>query len=521
MYNLSLVLSYPVCCGESKGMGWRNCRATAIFHRTWQVCSPGLLFIAWVVGVGVKNDGRASSSTIPSSVFWLLALWVVMVLVALVWGVDNAEATLGDAARRRIAADGHNIAVDFSGRDARLIGSVESDVIAQEITDVIDALPGVRDVNSDILVVTETTATREPNLSVRVIGDTVSVSGFVPNEEAETDLIAGAAAQFGTGHVINSLVVVDDVALSPWLGRIQDVFAHLGELRSGGFTANSQGVVVEGEVISEAARTATLDGITLVLDDLLPVTGNLTIAVLPPPTFSATGSDETVILRGVMPNQETVDGVVAAAERLHGGSEIVNLMQTGEVAGPMWLESIDGLLDVVTRLNPWTIDVAEGSVSITGLGLDENLVLAVDVLTNEVIADQLVIVTQIEVDPAAVATQLTNLLEGNTTFETNGTELSSDGIALLDSAIAILKVNTSTVLIVEGHTDDQGDSALNKDISRRRAVAVVAYLVAGGIDPGRLSAVGYGEEQPIADNSTEAGRAQNRRIEFVIQKGDG
>jgi OOP family OmpA-OmpF porin len=470
----------------------------------------------------VKNEGRAKASTIPSSVFWLLALWVVMVLVALVWGVDNAEATLRDAARRRIAADGHNIAVDFSGRDARLIGTVESDAIAQEITGVIDALPGVRDVNSDLVVVpTEIPEVLGANLSVRVIGDTVSVSGLVPNEETEIDLTEAAEAEFGAGQVINSLVVDDDVASSPWLGRIQDVFAHLGGLRSGGFTADDEGVVVEGEVISEAVRTATLDGITLVLDELLPVTGNLTIAVLPPPTFSASGSDESVILRGTMPNQEAIDGVVAAAERLHGNAEIINILQTGEVAGPMWIESIGGLLDVVTRLNPWTIDIAGGSVSITGLGLDQDLVAAVDVLTDEVVAGRLSIVTDVEVDPAAVATQLTNLLEGNATFETNGTELSSDGIALLDSAIAILEANGSTVLIVEVHTDNEGNSELNKDLSQRRAEAVVAYLVAGGIDPGRLSAVGYGEEQPIADNSTEEGRAQNRRIEFVIQEGEG
>jgi OOP family OmpA-OmpF porin len=470
----------------------------------------------------VSYDRKAVDSRAPRSIFWLLAFWVILLLAALVWGVDNAEATLGDSARRALAAGGHDIVVDFSGRDARLIGTVTSDSVAADIADSIDALPGVRDVDSEIVVADALAPTSvNPDIVVRLVGDVVSISGLVPDEEVEADLVEAAAEEFGATSIVNALVVSEDVQPQPWLGRIQDVFAHLGTLRSGGFAARSSGVLIDGEVISEAARDEIIEGITLVLDDLLPVSDNITIAVLPPPTFSASGRDGVVTLSGVLPDQETIDSISAAAERLHGNSEIDNEMQVGDVAGPMWIESIDGLLDVVTRLDPWAIRIDAGNVTITGLGLDEDLVAAVVVLTEEVVAGQLSVMTDVELDPAAVATQLTQLLEGNATFEPSGIELSGEGKALLDSALAILNANPSAVLVVEGHTDDQGDATENRNLSLRRAEVVVAYLVAGGIAPERLTAIGYGEDRPMADNSTEEGRAQNRRIEFVIQKGEG
>ena len=70
---------------------------------------------------------------------------------------------------------------------------------------------------------------------------------------------------------------------------------------------------------------------------------------------------------------------------------------------------------------------------------------------------------------------------------------------------------------IEGHTDSQGPDVYNQDLSERRASAVVDYLVSQGIDATRLSAVGYGETNPIADNETREGRAINRRIEFSVQ----
>ncbi|HVV86539.1 MAG TPA: OmpA family protein, partial [Kofleriaceae bacterium] len=88
---------------------------------------------------------------------------------------------------------------------------------------------------------------------------------------------------------------------------------------------------------------------------------------------------------------------------------------------------------------------------------------------------------------------------------------------LLDNVASVLSSHPNIQKVrVEGHTDSQGSDAYNKDLSQRRADAVRTYLITQGIDAGRLEAVGYGEERPIADNSTKKGRAANRRVEFVI-----
>jgi len=72
--------------------------------------------------------------------------------------------------------------------------------------------------------------------------------------------------------------------------------------------------------------------------------------------------------------------------------------------------------------------------------------------------------------------------------------------------------------LIEGHTDSQGASAPNQVLSEKRANTVMNYLVGKGVASSRLSAVGFGEDNPVADNKTKAGRAENRRVEISLRK---
>ena len=69
-------------------------------------------------------------------------------------------------------------------------------------------------------------------------------------------------------------------------------------------------------------------------------------------------------------------------------------------------------------------------------------------------------------------------------------------------------------LVIEGHTDSQGDENLNMDLSQKRTESVVEYLIGKGVSRDRLKGVGYGEANPVASNKTTLGRAKNRRVEL-------
>ncbi|HEX5748338.1 MAG TPA: OmpA family protein [Archangium sp.] len=104
-------------------------------------------------------------------------------------------------------------------------------------------------------------------------------------------------------------------------------------------------------------------------------------------------------------------------------------------------------------------------------------------------------------------------------FATNKDVILDRSFELLKQVASVLKTNPRVERVrVEGHTDDRGDDAFNMDLSRRRANNVRAFLIAEGIAPERLEAEGYGETRPMDTNETEAGRENNRRVEFNIVK---
>jgi OmpA-OmpF porin, OOP family len=102
-------------------------------------------------------------------------------------------------------------------------------------------------------------------------------------------------------------------------------------------------------------------------------------------------------------------------------------------------------------------------------------------------------------------------------FATAKDVIQSKSFPLLDNVAAVVNAHPEIKHIrVEGHTDNVGDAAKNKDLSNRRAAAVVKYLVSKGVAADRLVSEGFGQEKPIADNATTEGKANNRRVEFVL-----
>ena len=106
----------------------------------------------------------------------------------------------------------------------------------------------------------------------------------------------------------------------------------------------------------------------------------------------------------------------------------------------------------------------------------------------------------------------------NIYFDYNKTTLKKESFIELNKVVDFLKQNAHVEIEIAGHTDSDGTDESNNTLSQGRSQAVVDYIISQGIDRSRLTAHGYGESKPIDTNDTEAGRANNRRVEFTVLK---
>ncbi|MBT8460951.1 MAG: OmpA family protein [Gemmatimonadetes bacterium] len=103
------------------------------------------------------------------------------------------------------------------------------------------------------------------------------------------------------------------------------------------------------------------------------------------------------------------------------------------------------------------------------------------------------------------------------TFPSGSAEIRPDNFAVLTKVQRAIREFPEARIVVEGHTDSQGNESLNQNLSRRRAIAVREYLLSNiAMSADRITALGYGESRPVAPNNTEAGRTRNRRIEITL-----
>jgi len=128
-------------------------------------------------------------------------------------------------------------------------------------------------------------------------------------------------------------------------------------------------------------------------------------------------------------------------------------------------------------------------------------------------------------DTAGTGTQITEQPDGSlklnipsqVSFDTDSAMIKPSFRGPLDSVAQTLTQHPELAATVIGHTDSTGNASYNMTLSQRRAQSVAAYLTDRGVARNRLAAEGRGQTQPVADNSTEAGRAQNRRVEIYLK----
>jgi peptidoglycan-associated lipoprotein len=136
-------------------------------------------------------------------------------------------------------------------------------------------------------------------------------------------------------------------------------------------------------------------------------------------------------------------------------------------------------------------------------------------------ADSLAAARAAEANSAGAQAELLNVLRQRILFDYDKDLLRDDATAALDAKAAVLLANPAVSLAITGHTDERGTAEYNLALGQRRAAQVKRYLVAKGVQDGRLTTQSLGDSQPASQGTDEASYQQNRRAEFEVQGSTG
>jgi OOP family OmpA-OmpF porin len=450
---------------------------------------------------------------IPLVVFWAIAAWTSTV------PLESDLAARSTAALKDIVLDKSRVAV--AGRDVTFAADAFSEEGRRSAVASVEAVPGVRLVNDETRLVPEAkpfvwSAERDV---VRV-----TLSGSSPLPASKGKLLEAARAALG------GVEVVDQMNLSRGAPPRFDNAALLlldqvGKLKDGKITISDTKVSLSGMARDLGGREAIAAALKN-LPEGFSVAANEIKA--PPYIFQAYKDPVavTLTLTGYVPDNNVHAAIVAAAGRKFFSEKVVDNLKASVGAPAGFAGAVVPALGALSRLSTGTLVVSDREVKLSG---DAFYDAAPAQIRSNLIKDfqpgwQLK--AEISVKPAAapvdatVCQQLFSELLGKGTirFESRRSTLDPDSAGLLDRLIETALRCPTANIEVAGHTDSDGENAANQALSEKRAQAVMDYLVKAGLAASRFTAIGYGSTEPVATNDTDEGKAQNRRIEFVVKE---
>jgi OmpA-OmpF porin, OOP family len=449
---------------------------------------------------------------IPLGVFWAIAAWTSTAPLEADLAARSAAAvkdTLLDRPRIAVAGRDVTFAADAFSEEGRR-GAVAS----------VEAVPGARLVNDETRLVPEAkpfvwSAERDV---VRV-----TLGGNSPLPASKGKLLEAARASLG------GVEVVDQMKLSRGAPPRFDNAAlllldQIGKLKDGKITISDTKVSLSGMARELGGREA----ITTALKNLpegFSVAANEIKA--PPYVFQAYKDPvaSTLTLTGYVPDSNVEAALTTTAGRKFFSEKVVDNLKASVGAPSGFANAVVPALGALSRLSTGTLVVSDREVKLSGDAFYDAAAAQIRAGLGKDFPQGWQFKADISVKPASapvdatVCQQLFSdlLARGKIRFESGRAAIDQDSAGLLDRLIETALRCPSVNIEIAGHTDGDGEDGFNQALSEKRAQAVADYLIKVGLPASRFTAVGYGSAQPVASNDTDEGKAQNRRIDFVVR----
>lgn len=497
----------------------------------------------WRSVFGRGRSGHDIALASDRLVFWIGLIGLALTGLITVWfGPEShakLEAQVQQAARTALAGGDHGWASARAyGQRIDLSGAAPSEAALASATMAVRGSLGKGGVISGgVTKVTANHADVVPLVSPFAWGairedHQITLEGVAPSRASLTDIEMAARSLFGAPNVISRMTLATGVPEGvDWSATAIAGITALHHLERGSAELSDHDLIVSGSTGQEEEAQ-------LVRDELAAIDTGASVSafISGPAEWSARLANGELRFTGQVASAENQEALAQIATDFFAADFGDNT--TVGTVGP-WMNRISVALPHFARFQSGQIDVLADNIRISGNAAGsvlsflredmENMSDIYTVLYNvREIAPEITELAGVNLDVADAAEReascqeaFTQIMSSNDIlFETGLARISRESGETLDKLIAVTRRCSGLRIAIEGHTDATGRAADNRELSRERAEAVLAYFITREIERERLTAVGYGEENPVASNRTAAGRAQNRRIEFTVSSAE-
>lgn len=492
-----------------------------------------------------------------STPLWLLIWLVGMAAIAYWCVVRHLPAIQGQLQSNAQAAvtqaDAPDVSVNVEGRTAILTGAVATTAQKDTLLGALGNTSGIRHVDNQLNVVEVAIASNEENAAITDTGDGSSeppADQDAPEAAANND--ASAPSENEESQVTTDNEPEPTETETSTIGNDSDALNEQdteqpGTEQTGTEQTGTEQLIddvdTKARALIERAKNNQLQS-----NQAGDQPGNQTND---PASFKLSVADGTLTLTGNMSRQDNLTEFVRSAMSTFNANYVINSIQVSDDVAPApWLNSLTEFVGDMEPINNAGIDLFESQISLSGVASSEQ---SHDAVINKALSklSDLSLVERISIadannsdnanaepantndaqavtttsdteqtatsaprSSAALQTEFNALASTTILFESGSDVLTTESLRTIESMAALFAEYPDTDIEIDGHTDSSGIASNNLNLSQQRANAVRDYLIKLGISANRLSAYGFGDGVPIADNSTSAGRKLNRRIEF-------